>query len=157
MSDKANLYSVFLQKCGLEVVKDNLTERRLRGIFRLHKDRWNFFVPVLHRLLTKSDDPSTNWNLDASKHYFLSDGKVRFGWRLIFEAPDGIEQYLQEISTVVASAPSPARVEISSMILPGYKEGQTRGGVNARGKGSSSVLSPTAGAGAIARLRSGGQ
>jgi hypothetical protein len=154
---KTALYGTLLQKCSLEAVNDNLTEKRLRVVFRLHKDRWSFFLPVLHRLLTQSDSPSTGWNLDVSKHYFLFDNKVRFGWRFIFEAADGIENHFAEIIGVIQSAPQPSRVEVSSMILPGYKAGQVRGGVNARGKGASSVLTPVTGAAAAARIRSGGQ
>jgi hypothetical protein len=41
-----------------------------------------------------------------------------------------------DIAKVILSALSPARVELQSQLLPGYKAGDVRGGFNAKGKGT---------------------
>src|SRR3972149_5020823 len=154
MATKADLYKALAAKCGFEVVQETPTEKRLRLVGRLHKDRWPFFLPVLHRLMTQAR--KGDWTVDISKNYFLFEDRVRFGWRFIFESQD-LTKSLDDIILTIMSAPSPSRVEITSMTLPGHKPDVMRGGVNARGKGASGVFDTNTGQAAVQRLARGGQ
>ena len=138
---KANVYAALMQKCGFEVLEELEGAKQLRISGRSHQDRWAFFAPVIYQLLTTSDKPGNPWTLDISKKYIIHGDKIRYVWRLIFQSPDLAAQY-QNIVAAIMSSPQPARVELTRQLLPGYKEGDVRGGVNARGKGSQSAGSP---------------
>lgn len=154
MATKADLYKALSTKCGFEVVQETPSEKRIRLVGRLQKDRWPFFLPVLHKLMIQARN--SDWTVDISKHYFLSEDRVRFGWRIIFESQD-IQKSFEDITNTILSAPSPSRVEITSIDLPGHKPGVMRGGVNARGKGATGVFETNTGLAAIQRLSRGGQ
>lgn len=157
---RIELYKLLKQKAGLEVVNEAVSEQKLRLICRLGKDRFNFWVLVIVRLLRASGNQAIPWTCDISKQYVLTtDGSaVLYGWRVIFQCTEGnIEQYLPSIMEEIAKAPRPASVEVTEMPLPGYAPGQTRSTLSPRGKGASSVLNPVVGQIAVARLNRGGQ
>lgn len=138
---KANVYAALMQKCGFEVLEELENAKQLRISGRSHRDRWAFFAPVIYQLLDASEKPGTLWTCDVSKKYIKHNGKILYTWRLIFQGADIVAQYQSIVSTIMSS-PQPARVELTSQLLPGYKPGDVRGGVNARGKGSQSAGSP---------------
>lgn len=135
---RTDIYAALAKKCGFEVVQDNETPKQLRLIGRCHYERWPFLLPVVHALLTHSGQDTVAWTCDISKQYTLRDGKVLYGWRIIFQG-DSLSRCYEQIVATINSAQRPARVELTSQPLPGYKPGQVRGGVNAKGKGSSSA------------------
>jgi len=138
MATSTDVCTVLTRKCGFEVISGKELPKQLRIMGRCHPDRWNFFLPVIHRLLTFSEDPSVGWTVDISKPYLLRNDRVLFAWRLIFQAQQIAEQYADIVDTITGAA-GPTRVELSSQLLPGYKPGDIRGGVNAKGKGASSA------------------
>jgi hypothetical protein len=138
---RADVYAALMEKCGFEVVQEKETAVQLRIIGRSGADRWNFFLPVIHTLLTASDKPEGHWTCDISKQMILAHGRVRYGWRMIFQAAsrngiDNLQSCYEDIVRVIRSSPRPARVEVDRVLLPGYKAGDVRGGVNAKGKGA---------------------
>lgn len=138
MATSVDVCAMLTRKGGLEVISHKDLPAQLRIMGRCHPDRWNFFLPVIHRLLTFSEDPAIGWTVDISKPYLLRNDRVLFAWRLIFQAPN-IETQYASIVDIVAGSAGPTRVELTSQPLPGYKPGDVRGGVNAKGKGSSSA------------------
>lgn len=138
---KANVYAALMQRCGFEVLKEQETPKQLRISGRSHLDRWPFFAPVIYQLLEASAKPGSAWTCDVSKMYIIHNNKILYTWRLIFQGDDLARQYQSIVSAIMAS-PQPARVELTRQLLPGYKEGDVRGGVNARGKGSQAAGSP---------------
>ena len=135
---RSNVYSALMQKCGFEVLEEKETSKQLRICGRSHLDKWPFFAPVIHQLLTISHRPGNPWTCDISKQYIVHEGMVRYTWRLIFQAADLPAQY-QSIVAAITGAAQPARVELTRQLLPGYKEGDVRGGFNERGKGTGSA------------------
>lgn len=137
---KTDVFAALVRKCGFEIVQEKETASQLRFMGRLHPDRWNFFVPVIHQLLVTSNQPDAGWTCDISKQYLVRDNKVLYGWRFIFQAKSGglPDQYARIIA-IINSAPSPDHVELQSQLLPGYRPGDVRGGFNAKGKGSGSA------------------
>lgn len=137
---RADVFAALAQKSGFQVVEEKETPaeapRQLRIMGRNHIERWPFFLPVIHRLLTLSG--KSGWTCDISKQYVAHEERVAYGWRIIFQSDNLSEKYA-EISSAIRSAPSPARVELSSVPLPGYKPGQLRGGINEKGKGVASA------------------
>lgn len=135
---KTDVYGVLMQKCAFEVLDEQESPKQLRIMGRSHRDRWPFFLPVIHKLLKTSKKPGNPWTCDISKMYIENNDKVFYTWRLIFQSADLAAQYANIIS-VIRSADQPARVELDRVLLPGYKEGDVRGGVNAKGKGASTA------------------
>jgi hypothetical protein len=91
---------------------------------------------VIYKLNEASDYDQYPWTVDISKKYINKHDQVRYAWRFIFQGENLKEHYAQ-ICSIIRSAPQPSRVELQSIILPGHKPGDIRGGVNAKGKGSS--------------------
>ena len=133
-----DVYAALTRKSGFEVLQGKESAGQLRFMGRSHIDRWNFFLLVIDKLLAASDNVNIEWTVDISKQYMRRDGLVLYGWRFIFQAPAISKSYESIISTIV-SAPSPSRIELQSQLLPGYKPGDIRGGVNERGKGASAA------------------
>jgi hypothetical protein len=132
---KIDVYAALVRKCGFDVVQEKETAKQLRIMGRIPVERWNFYVPVIHRILTASAKPVALWTCDISKQYLLRNDQVLYAWRLIFQADTLAAQY-GDITKTILSAPSPSRVELQSQLLPGCKPGDVRGGFNAKGKGT---------------------
>ncbi len=146
MATKTDLLQALVQRIpGLDIRSENESANKFRIIMRVpsERERLAYFWPILHLLLLTADKPESAWKLDASKQYLVRNGKLFYGWRFIFQTGDGSElaAYYAEIIKIIHSAPRPARVELDSILLPGYQKGQVRGGTNERGKGSSSAES----------------
>lgn len=137
-STKSDVYAALIQKCGFEVLEEQEGAKQLRITGRNHRDRWPFFLPVIYKILETSEKPGNRWTCDISKKYIISNGRVLYAWRLIFQSTELATQYASIVATI-RSAPQPARVELTSQLLPGYKPGDVRGGVNAQGKGTSTA------------------
>lgn len=149
---RADIYVALAKKCKFDVVQDNETPKQLRIVGRCFPESWPFYLPVIYALLSHSDQTTVPWTCDISKQYTLRDGKVLYGWRIIFQG-DQLPLHYDQIVAAINSAQRPARVELETVTLPGYKPGQMRGGVNAKGKGVSSAGAVPM---AISRLGGGG-
>lgn len=136
MSDKTTVFAA-LARLGFEVVKATEQPSKLRVIGRCTKERWPFLLPVIHGLLVASEDVTTPWTCDVSRVYMLhnSGREVRYAWRLLFQGEGLAEQYT-DITRVISQAPKPKQVELTSYRLPGYKPGDERASMTARGKGA---------------------
>lgn len=138
---RANIYAALAQKSGFEVLEENETPKQLRISGRSHLDRWAFFAPVIYQLISASEKPGSPWTCDVSKRYIVHNQKILYTWRLIFQSPDLAAQYQNIVATIMSSA-RPARVELTSQLLPGYQPGDVRGGRNEKGKGSAPAGTP---------------
>jgi hypothetical protein len=98
-----------------------------------HKRNW--VVGIQHLLVQEQSKP---WNVDISRQYFLRNGVVVWGWRLIFQHED-IEAMCGDIIKVIAAAPR-ARFEVEEQALPGVTG--PRHTMTARGKGSAAAGTP---------------
>lgn len=133
----ANLLAVFHHKAGFETVTHTQKANQLRITGRCHPDRWGFFLPVIYTLQRTAEKDGT-WSCDISKQYFIRNDRIVYAWRLIFQS-EGLSERYEYIANVVRGAPNPTRVEVEEVLLPGYKPGDVRGGVNAKGKGVAST------------------
>lgn len=140
---RADVYKALGQKANFIVKEETETAKQLRIIGRCLPEHWPFFQPVVHKLYTQAMREDSLWSCDISQLFMLRASKLMKGWRLIFQmSPSSshtIEHVYGEIASVIMSAPLPARVEVDTVLLPGHKRGQMRGGVNARGKGASAA------------------
>lgn len=126
-------------RSGFEVLTEDEKQQQLRITGRSYPNQWNLFLPVIAKLLTVGDDASVPWTCDISKQYVLHRGKVAYSWRLIFRSENGIVGQYASIAGAINAAPRPQRVELTEALLPGYKAGDIRPGVNAKGKGASTA------------------
>jgi hypothetical protein len=131
------LLEVLKQKAGFETLTHTPKEAQLRITGRCHPDRWGFFLPVIYTL-QRTADKDGSWSCDISKQYFIRNDRIVYCWRLIFQS-DNINEKYSYLANVVRGAPNPTRVEVEEVLLPGYKVGDIRGGVNEKGKGVSSA------------------
>lgn len=134
---RKDVIAALAQKTGFEMVTEKETEKQYRFTGRCHPSRWSFLLPVVYQLHRDSTAPSA-WKNDISKQYILFQDRVLYCWRFIFEHESIASQY-EGIVRAIRSAPLPARVEVTEVLLPGYKAGDIRGGVNAKGKGAASA------------------
>lgn len=151
MMQKDELCRALQMRGSFEVVNETTTPKQLRLLGRINKAHFGAWMGIVHQLLIKS---GPKWSCDVSKQYIAQGEQVRHGWRLIFQSTD-FEAAMPEILAAINQVKTPA-VEVQEQLLPGYRDGQMRGGVNARGKGVSTPMNPLVGPMAVARLRSGG-
>lgn len=133
MMTSRDLVAALAQKAGFELVTEKESARQYRMTGRCHPSRWNFLLPVIFQLLLDAETPGA-WKVDVSRQYILLNKRVVYCWRFIFEHED-LKHEFESIVRSIRAAPQPARVEVNEVLLPGYKAGDVRGGVNARGKG----------------------
>lgn len=132
------LLDVLKQKAGFETLTHTCKTGQLRVTGRCHPDRWSFFLPVIYTL-QRTADKDGSWSCDISKQYFIRNDRIVYCWRLIFQSQNMTAEVYSYLANVVRGAPSPARVEVNEVLLPGHKPGDIRGGVNAKGKGVASA------------------
>jgi hypothetical protein len=135
MATRHDIYAALAQKADFEVVTDAETTARLRFAGRCHPQRWSFFCLVIFEL-NKLNEGGEGVTCDISKQYINQNGRLLYSWRIIFQHPELANHY-QRIVDHIRRAPLPARSEVNEVLLPGYKHGDVRGGVNAKGKGAS--------------------
>lgn len=135
---RSDVYAALAKRSGFEVTEEHESAKQLNINGRSSLERWPFFLPIIHALLTASGKPGNPWTCDVSKKYVLKNRKVCYTWRLIFQGA-ALHEHYRSIASVINAAGQPARVELTSQLLPGYKPGDVRGGVNAKGKGTSSA------------------
>lgn len=135
---RADVFAALAQKVGFEVVSEKETKSQLRIIGRCSPKSWPFLLPVIFVLEKKAKMDGSTWTVDISKKYLESNDRVLYSWRFIFQSQDVVAAYPVIVSTI-KGAPLPGRVEVDEVLLPGYKIGDTHGGVNEKGKGSASA------------------
>ena len=132
-----DFYMVLGKRIGFEVKAETVSSSQMRLVGRIPQANMANWLVIMQRLLLRAD--KSPWKVDISKQYFLSSGKVLFGWRLIFQG-EGIAGYLSEISQTVDGAPK-ARVEIDEVPL---HASPSRNAL-VRGKGAQGVLTAVVG------------
>lgn len=160
MQNDHGLYQALLQKGGFELVRETAGAGQLRLIGRVDQNKFNFWLMVVHQLLVASARGNSSWRCDVSKQYLLGQDGVRHAWRLIFEVARKelpLDKVVPEIVEVVSKTRRPAVVELESQLLPGYRDGQERGGQRPNGKGASAMFTARTGPKAASVVRNGGQ
>lgn len=132
---KLDVFAALQRKTGFEIVQEKETDNQLWMMGRCHPDRWGFFSLVINELIFASDSPNVPWTCDISKKYLRKGEKLVYGWRIIIQAA-GVQEHYAQVTAVIMGAPRPSSAELQSQLLPGYKEGDVRGGFNEKGKGS---------------------
>lgn len=144
------------QIAAFETVSSSAAQKQVRVVGRVDRNRQSFWTTCVHHLLKTAATSGGAWTCDISRQFIMQDNQLRYAWRIILQGQD--PAVLQKVLlNALESAPRPGRVEIESMLLPGYKPGQTRDGVNAKGKGAQSSLNAVVGPMAAQRLQRGGQ
>ena len=134
MATRQDIFTALAQKTDFQVTSETETEGRLRFIGRCHPNRWQFFALVIFELNKLNAGGEVSFEL--SKLYLNHESQLRYTWRVIIQGTDLASKY-QLVVDHIRRAPLPARAEVDEVLLPGYKRGQVRGGVNAKGKGAS--------------------
>lgn len=150
-----DVFTSILARSGFEVVSESSIDKQLRLVGRVDKEKFNVWLASINNLLKTSSKPGCPWSIDISKQYLLVQNSVRFAWRIIIQAED-IEASLEAIITSLSALPKHSAVELDSYLLPGYVDGQERGGQSATGKGATGILSAITGPRAADRRRAGG-
>lgn len=131
MATAKDLYTVFFQKAGIEVVEADEKPNKLRLICRLQKsfgDQWKL---VMHRLLTA--ETGAPWKIDISKKYFLRANQVFYGWRIILDG-DSLPQHYETLMAIISSSPTATRAMVEEVPLVGASPNRnTRTNVGAVG------------------------
>lgn len=134
---------------GFELVNHNSTVNQVRILGRVPKESMNSWLVIIHQLLKLSE--SSSWSADISKQYFLRQGRVLFGWRVILQG-ENVEGYMGVLCEAVSNAPRP-KVILEEQRLYGASPDRNapRGG-----KGAQGVLTAVVGPMAIAQQRAMG-
>jgi hypothetical protein len=94
------LKAALAQKTTFEVVSATFEGGKVRLLGRVRPTQnTGMLLKVMSNLLAAAD--SADWNMDASKQYFLRNGRLTYGWRFIFQGQD-IEANLLKIVAVIA-------------------------------------------------------
>jgi hypothetical protein len=131
-----DLLRVLMQKAGFQVVGQptkGATQLRIVGRLPDNKGMGQWLL-VVDQLLARAEQAT--WKVDISKQYLRRDGKLRFGWRLIFQG-ESLEADMQNIAAAVVSAPRPARVEVTEVPLLGASPDRNNGAATGKGAGPS--------------------
>lgn len=133
MATSQDIYTALKQKADFELINETVTEGRLRFTGRCHPSRWPFLTLVIFELNKLND--GTDVTFEMSKLYMNKNDRLMYTWRGIVQGADLASKY-QLVVDHIRRAPLPARAEVDEVLLPGYKRGDVRGGVNAKGKGA---------------------
>lgn len=137
MATLDELKKLLRDRAGFDTVDEQLSDGQLRLVGRVPPNASSHWVLIVHRLLTQMGRHA--WKADISKHYFIrelqSGPKMFYAWRLIFQA-DKVADQLEDIISVVRTAPAPARVELQEYPLPGANSHRNE---PRNGKGAGSV------------------
>lgn len=144
------------QRAAFELVTETPSAQQVRLVGRVDKNRQSFWTMAVHHLMKVARASGNEWTCDISRQYILDGDDLRYAWRIIIQTKN-VQKFLSELPGILESTPRPSRVELDSYVLPGYKAGQSREGINSKGKGAQSAMSPVVGPLAQARLQRGGQ
>ena len=146
----AELVRILKMRGGFDVVNHAITKNQIRVLGRVPKDMMNAWLVIIHHMLSHSE--AAAWSVDISKQYFLRNGRVLFGWRLIIQGDD-IEQHLPSICEALSNTPRP-KVIVEEQKLYGASSNRNapRGG-----KGAQGVLTAVVGPMAVAQQMAGGR
>ena len=147
--DLIKLTTALRSKCGLQTLESSSNERQIRLLGRLPPIRTGDWLLFMHHALSHIAAKQPGWTLDVSKHYFLYQTKIRFGWRLIFQAPK-IEEFLDSIVNIVMSAPMSSRQEVMEVPLLGV--GPDRNSPQ-NGRGAGGILTHLTGPAALSAIQ----
>lgn len=107
---------------GYEVVKNTSGANRLRLLGRVPSQLMKGWLIIVQQLLVRNEQAP--WDVDISRQYFLNEGKVMFGWRLIFQG-ESIEQHFVDIITTITNSPRP-RATVEEQPLAGASASRNR-------------------------------
>lgn len=137
------------RKAGLETVSNSSTPNQIRLIGRVPTQGISTWLSIMERLLIRSE--STKWKVDLSKQYFIRGGKLMYGWRIIFQSPEPIEEHLADIEGIISNTPAPIGESDEFHLY-----GNVNRTVLKRGKGAQGVLNPVVGPMALQMAKMGG-
>lgn len=136
MSTPDQLLQALNRRFGFETVTQNVGTKQIRVVGRVSPDyKRNWLVGIQHLLTQEQSSP---WSVDISRQYFLRNGVVVWGWRLIFQHED-LEAMCTDVIATVSNAPR-ARFEVEEQALPGVS-GQ-RHTMTSKGKGAAPAGTP---------------
>lgn len=136
MSTPDQLLQALNRRFGFETVTQSVGTKQLRVVGRVGADhKRNWLVGIQHLLTQEQSRP---WSVDISRQYFLRNGVVVWGWRLIFQHED-LEALYADVISAINNAPR-ARFEVEEQALPGVS-GQ-RHTMTSKGKGSAPAGTP---------------
>ena len=115
--DLTRLATALRSRCDYQIVEATPSPRQLRLLGRLPNARMPDMLLLVHHL-SRVAAQKPGWTADISKWYFEREGRVRFAWRIIFQA-DNIEAHLGGIAAAVAAAPRSNRIEVDQAPLIG--------------------------------------
>ena len=127
------LYAVFHNRSGFEVVNETVTDSQVRVIHRVGKNGMPNWLMIMDALIDAAE--AAPWNLDLSKQYFKRNGILIYGWRFILQAPSVLD-HVPSLIAVVKQAPR-ARQTIDEQPLAGASA--SRNSLK-RGKGAQNPL-----------------
>ena len=140
MSDQAVLYAALHAKTGAELLNEVVTEKQLRFMVRVPAGPTTTIWLGLVKHLLVATRQNAPWTMDISKHYFLTpEGDLRYGWRLIVQAPD-LNSALAAIARSVNEAPVVA-TQIEEVRLHGSPTRRVGGLMGHVNVGAAAILS----------------
>jgi hypothetical protein len=146
------LLKLWQARTGFQVVDCSDTPQRLRVLGRVLPPLDSWWI-VLDRILDA--EKKAQWSIDVSQLYYKPAGEIRFAWRIILQAPDGVAQYFQTIASIINSAPRAQASAVDEMPLMGSSA--SRNDVSATGRGAQGMFRPVVGAMAAAMRMQGGR
>jgi hypothetical protein len=133
-------------KVNFECVADSASDRQIRLIGRVYPEHMPLWLNIIKQLLLQQEEAP--WSMDISKHYFLREGEVRFGWRIILQAGD-VAKHLDDVVSVILQTVEP-RQEVRE--VPLYGAGSYRQGLK-KGRGAQPTGKAVVGKAAIDAVR----
>lgn len=123
------LYQVLGERAGFEVVNQTVSENQVRIIHRISKEGMPNWLNVMESLFDASE--AATWDIDLSKQYFKRNSQVVYGWRIILQGSNVIEQ----LSSVIEAVKVAPRAVQSIDEQPLVGASSSRRGINVKGKG----------------------
>jgi hypothetical protein len=118
-------------KAGFEVVQQNVTDKQIRLVGRVPRDKTGQWLLVVERLLLREQEPDCAWNLDISKQYFLRGNRLLYGWRVILQAPS-VAEHVDELVNIAKTTPMVQRQLEEVALVGGTDYSQLKGGKGAQ-------------------------
>lgn len=108
--------SAELGRVGATLVKEKITETKATLFIRVAEERGQVWIEALSSLLLSSADKK-EWSLDVSKYFYVSNGAVRYLWRIVIDGETS--SCLEHFSRLAFEAAMANRKELDSFPLVG--------------------------------------
>lgn len=108
-----------LMRIGASVVKSQIAAEKATLFLRVSEERGALWVQALTAFLLGAQQKKT-WAPDVSKYFFVSNGSIRYFWRIVITGPT--EEALESFSRAALEAAMSNARELSSFPLVGRAE-----------------------------------